>query len=115
MKTSKTAASSHAHLDNLKPEMTAGARPVHMGEYAVHSTMGVHEKALLDKIQSKFGRTVIDNVSDYRVEGLTLSFYYLCENYETENINFRAIPRIQFRTGPPGAAHEKIATLDPLN
>ena len=115
MKTSKTADSAHAHLGDSRQEMTGEARPVHMGEYAVHSTMGVHEKALLDKIQSKFGRTIIDNVSDYRVEGLTLSFYYLCDNYEAENINFRAIPRIQFRTGPPGAAHEKIGILVPLN
>ena len=94
--------------------MTAGAQSVHIGEYAVHSTMGLHEKAVLEKIRNRFGKTIIDNVSDYRVENLDLSFYYLCDNYETNNINFRAIPRIKFRKGPPGAAHEKIGTMNPL-
>jgi hypothetical protein len=114
LKTSKTAASSHRPLEESKSLMTGGAQPVHIGEYAVHSTMGLHERAVLEKIRNRFGRTIIDNVSDYRVEDLRLSFYYLCDNYETNNINFRAIPRIKFRKGPPGAAHEKIGTINPL-
>ena len=85
-----------------------------IGDSSIPSTVGVHDKSILDKMKGLFGRKSVQKISDYEVTELEMDFYYFSANYEDKNSNYRAIPRLTFFKGQPGSANGKIGTLIPM-
>jgi hypothetical protein len=85
-----------------------------IGDYAIPSTVGVHDKSVIDKLKGFFGTTIVQNISNYEVTELEMDFYYFSVNYEDKNEVYRAVPRLRFINVQPGSANGKIGTLIPL-
>lgn len=79
-----------------------------LADYAFASNVGLTNS--MAGVSSLFG-TASTDISDYQVCGLELGLYYLSDNYEGNNDNYRPIPRLHFRHGAPGDAYGKIGTL----
>jgi hypothetical protein len=76
------------------------------------STMGVKRREAIRDFTTKFGKTIVSKVSKYEVKNLELQFYYLSDNYENKLDNYRAIPRLVFKSGKPGGSFGMIGTLN---
>jgi hypothetical protein len=97
--------------ESTNPEERIFIRPEFIGDYAIAATPRVFDAMEIERIHETFGKTSIANISNYQINKLDLEFYYLSENYEKKNRNFRAIPRLDFRDGQPGDQKGYIGTL----
>ena len=97
---------------------TAVSRASFIGDVAIAAPSSVDDRAEIIRIVDTFGALIIENISGYQVSDLQLKFSYLADNYEKKkkaNINFRAIPRLNYWKGSPGDAKDYIGTLRVLS
>ncbi len=97
--------------EEASPAEAIFSRPEFIGEYAIATPAAAFDPADIERIRETFGGTVVENVSNYQVTQLELKFYYLSDNYEKKNLNFRAIPRFNFLKGQPGDPKGYIEVL----
>jgi hypothetical protein len=99
--------------ESSREEYYAGkgfARKSFLGDTAIASTKGFNDIEI-DRIRKKFGQKTLTEVSAYQVIEMELSFYYLCDNYEKKNINYRAIPRLRSHDDKPREKYGKIGSI----
>jgi hypothetical protein len=84
---------------------------VFIGDYSVTTPPLTSDMADIARVRETFGKTVVENISTYQVTQMELKFYYLSDNYEKKNRNFRGITRLTFLKGQPGDAKGFVATL----
>ncbi len=95
-----------------RPDVTTTTEAAFIGDYSVSTPLSTADMADFARIRETFGDTVVENVSTYQFTQLKLKFYYLSDNYEETNPNFRGIPRLNFLKGQPGDIEGFVSTLD---